>query len=155
MVLPPTVTTIQHEAFYKCADLKKVKISEGIRELGDVLTAEKKERCGVFEESGLELIMLPNTMQTLHYRTFRLCKDLTEIKLPEGLEKIGRMCFQGSGLRTVTIPWTVTEIGEQAFEGCLALESINVECGSMLETVGEAAFANCGNVRTAYLPENM
>lgn len=155
LVLPPTVTILQHEAFYGCADLKRVKISEGLREVGDVLTADRNERCGVFEDSGVELVMLPSTLQTLHYRTFRNCMALAEITLPPGLERIGKMCFQGSGLRTVTIPWTVVEIDELAFEGCSALESVHIECGSMLETVGESVFANCKSLKTAYVPRNV
>ena len=155
LVLPPTVTILQHEAFCGCADLKKVKISEGLREVGDVLTADGKERCGVFEDSGVELVMIPSTLQALHYRTFRNCRALAEITLPPGLERIGRMCFQGSGLMTATIPWTVAEIGELAFEGCSALESVHIECGSMLETVGEKVFANCESLRTAYVPKNV
>ena len=153
--MPSSVTTIQHEAFYQCSRLARVTLNEGLRELGDVLTAEKGELCGAFEDSALEEIVIPSTMQRLHYRTFRGCKRLAEIRLPTGLEKIGRMCFQGSGLGRITIPWTVTEIGERAFEDCAALKSVCIEYGSVLETIGEAAFANCKNIKTVYAPENV
>ena len=46
------------------------------------------------------------------------------IILPQNLTKIGKSCFEGALIKQITIPDTVTEIGERAFLFCRQLESI-------------------------------
>lgn len=46
------------------------------------------------------------------------------IILPQNLTKIGERCFSGAPIKQITIPDTVTEIGNAAFVLCRQLESI-------------------------------
>ena len=46
------------------------------------------------------------------------------IILPQNLTKIGSRCFSGALIKQITIPDTVTEIGDRAFFFCEKLESI-------------------------------
>ena len=46
------------------------------------------------------------------------------IILPQNLTKIGEGCFSGALIKQITIPDTVTEIGDAAFTLCRQLESI-------------------------------
>lgn len=46
------------------------------------------------------------------------------IILPQNLTKIGNSCFNGASIKQITIPDTVTEIGDSAFLFCRKLESI-------------------------------
>lgn len=46
------------------------------------------------------------------------------IILPQNLTKIGERCFDGASIKQITIPDTVTEIGDGAFLFCRQLESI-------------------------------
>ena len=46
------------------------------------------------------------------------------IILPQNLAKIGSSCFEGAMIKQITIPDTVTEIGDNAFYGCYQLASI-------------------------------
>ena len=46
------------------------------------------------------------------------------IILPQNLTKIGNSCFEGAFIKQITIPDTVTEIGDSAFFFCRKLESI-------------------------------
>lgn len=46
------------------------------------------------------------------------------IILPQNLTKIGKRCFDGASIKQITIPDTVTEIGDGAFLFCRQLESI-------------------------------
>ena len=50
----------------------------------------------------------------------------------------------------VTIPDTVTEIGDSAFEGCDSHPSIQFPPN--LERIGDMAFYNCTSVEADYLP---
>jgi len=55
------------------------------------------------------------------------------------------------GLTGVTMPNSVTNIGENAFYGCKQLEE--VQFSSALETVGEYAFYGCENLMEIVLPD--
>ena len=57
-----------------------------------------------------------------------------------GFAVVGAFCFSGSGLRRLTIPADVREIGEGAFEGCRELCRLDFAPGSALELVGSRAF---------------
>ena len=50
---------------------------------------------------------------------------------------------QRKGIKTVSIPDSVTEIGDSAFIGCSSLEGVNLGKNSKLKTIGEDAFASC------------
>ena len=49
------------------------------------------------------------------------CNSLKEVHLPDGLEKIGRECFENSGLEEIIIPKSVKTIEKYAFSGCKSL----------------------------------
>jgi hypothetical protein len=54
-------------------------------------------------------------------------RNMTEISLPDTLEKIGYGAFYGcSSLTNITIPKNVTELGEYLFSFCYNLESITI-----------------------------
>lgn len=58
-------------------------------------------------------------------------------------------------LTSVTIPATVKMIGEQAFELCSKLTSVNFEEGCENTTIGARAFSNCNALTTITLPEGV
>lgn len=65
--------------------------------------------------------------------------NLEKIKLPEGLEMIGKMCFDGCRLEKVTFPSSLEEIGERAFYWNM-LKKLSFEKGNRLRVVGNYAF---------------
>ena len=59
------------------------------------------------------------------------CSSLTSITIPNSVTKIGEYAFQScSKLPSITIPNSVTSIGGGAFNGCSGLTSIVVESGN-------------------------
>lgn len=71
------------------------------------------------------------------------CDKLTTVEIPEGVKTIGPYAFGNCGaLESVTIPSTVTGIGESAFYST-ALTSIVIP--SSVETIGAIAFS-CNNL---------
>ncbi|MDE6326497.1 MAG: leucine-rich repeat domain-containing protein, partial [Duncaniella sp.] len=70
---------------------------------------------------------------------------LTEVTLPE-VETIEPNTFKDcESLQTVTVPETVTAIGEGAFSGCSSLESITL---TGIDAIGASAFSGCDNLTT-------
>ena len=58
------------------------------------------------------------------------------------ITSIGNSAFSGSDLTSITIPNSVTSIGEEAFFSCSFLTSITIP--NSVTSIGERAFFNCG-----------
>ena len=97
----------------------------------------------------LKTVLLPKTVDRILSYSFTGCRDLIEIKIPEGqteiqsstfhnctslsqivfpnsLTTIGGSSFSGSGLKSITIPPQVNNISSTAFQKCSMLTSIVV-----------------------------
>ena len=80
--------------------------------------------------------------------------SLTTISLPEGVLALGRAAFWGSNLRSIYLPKTIKEIGEEAFAYCKNLTSIVVDsqntqydsrnnCNAVIEKGTNTLIAGC------------
>ena len=75
---------------------------------------------------------------------------LTEVTLPQDMTTIPGCFLQGTGIKSVTIPASVTTIGERAFQGAFYLDedqkltNLTFAPGSQLTTIGERAFYEQG-----------
>ena len=58
-------------------------------------------------------------------------------------------------LKSVSIPNTVAEIGESAFEGCVSLSTLRFAPGSQLTAIGPKAFRQCKSITTLNLPDSV
>lgn len=87
----------------------------------------------------------------------------SEIEIPatityEGVEypviKLEYGCFEGkSGLVSIKLPETITEIGGHAFYECVSLKSINIP--SKVKTIDYNCFDSCGKITSFELPESL
>lgn len=57
-------------------------------------------------------------------------RALTEVKIPDGAQTIGKEWFARCGVITLTVPASVTSIEEGAFSGCKALTQVSFAEGS-------------------------
>lgn len=55
------------------------------------------------------------------------CKDVTSVKLPETIEKLGNVCFYGAKLTKINIPKNVSEISHTAWAGLDAVPECKVD----------------------------
>jgi len=75
--------------------------------------------------------------------------NATNIYIGGGVTTIGSKAFYGMSLTSVTIPSTVTSIGNSAFQNCNQLQSITFASGTTTLTVGYYAFNKSGdNIQT-------
>ena len=72
--------------------------------------------------------------------------DVTSITLPEGLQYIGNKAFYGTGITSLSLPNSITGLGDMALASCPALASINI--GTGVSEVSSNAFINCPNLAT-------
>lgn len=86
----------------------EIKVPEGVKNL------EKEAFC-MCEMSS---VVLPSTLETIGSNTFNACTNIEEIKIPEGVVTIEAGAFAGcDALKKVTIPKSVTSIGNKVFNG--------------------------------------
>ena len=58
---------------------------------------------------------------------FKDCSNITQLKLPANLVKIGSEAFYGcKDIQSIAIPTSVNNIGEDAFNGCNGLERVDI-----------------------------
>lgn len=84
------------------------------------------------------------------------------LTLPENIKIIGEGTFAdtqsgGVTLKKVVIPYTVTEIKANAFNGNSTIEEIEIQNknGKGVTKIGEYAFANCGNLKSIVIPDSV
>ncbi len=63
----------------------------------------------------LKSIVIPETVTEIDHAAFQRCKALTTISLPSSLTTIGNNVFEGCSFYSLKIPPTVTSIGETPF----------------------------------------
>ncbi len=127
--LPDTLREIGNSAFWDTPKLKKVRLPASLKVMGE----------GAFDGSGLREVRIPGGVKKISQDAFFFCEHLRKVileegveetdphpfwgsrrlsvvKLPRSLRRIGPSSFLDTGLRKVTIPENVEEIGAGAFE---------------------------------------
>ena len=66
-------------------------------------------------------------------KTFADCRNLRNVEIAEGTERIEYECFRGSRLEEITLPSTLKEMGSDVFRDCSDLETVWVEEGCALD----------------------
>ena len=88
-----------------------------------------------------------------HY-AFLGCSGLTSLTLPSSVTEICNGVFRGcSGLTSLTILSGVTSIGNYAFQGCSGLTSMTIPSG--VTVIGEGAFKGCSGLTSLTLPSSV
>ena len=89
------------------------------------------------------------TVRGIGYKAFGECSNLTSITLPSSLTYIGNLAFiRCTSLTSIDVPENVTEIGTNAFENCTSLSVVHLP--SSLTSIGGVAFTNCNNLSYVY-----
>ena len=86
---------------------------------------------------------IPSDICVIWPLTFLDCRSLREVLIPEGVELIGQSSFQGTSIKRIRIPSTVTAIQPGAFRCCRKLCEIEFAVDSQLRSIGGHAFERC------------
>ena len=89
-----------------------------------------------------------------NYGSFESCSGLTSVTIPNSVTTIGEYAFAYcSGLTSVTIPNSVTSIGDWAFYKCIGLTSVTIP--NSVNSIGEGAFYGCSGLTSVTIPNSV
>ena len=145
IVIPESVTSIGHSAFYYCMSVTSIVIPEGVSIIGDR---------AFLNCSGLTSVVIPNGVPSIGDETFAGCTSLASIVIPESVTRIGSYAFSGcKSLTSIIIPESMTSIGDSAFRGCTSLSSIIIPNG--VPSIGDRTFEDCTSLASIVIPESV
>ena len=120
----------------------------------------------LFNKSETEIIDYPNYTQAESYAVpqsvtsigeYAFGGDMQSLKnvtIPDTVTEIGNGAFMDFyGLENIDIPETVTEIGDNAFNGCSQLASITIP--NSVTEIGASAFRCCSSLQSVNLTEGL
>ena len=83
-------------------------------------------------------------------------QNMTGITIPDSITSIGEYAFMWcDNLERITIPASVQTIDKHAFLSCWALSSVEFEEGSALKTINQGAFSCCLSLVEIVLPDGL
>ena len=116
IVISDGVTSVGRNAFMNCEELASVALPNTITSIG---------RNSFYGCHSLSSITLPTSVTSIGANAFGFCAFESFI-IPEKVESIGSLAFEGTNLTSITIPASVISMGTDPFS-CLTLEEIIVD----------------------------
>ncbi|CAJ1381850.1 unnamed protein product [Effrenium voratum] len=82
------------------------------------------------------------------------CSSLASLTIPNSVTEIGDWAFAGcSSLTSMTIPDSVTDIGDWAFQGCSSLASVTIP--DSVTEIRARAFQGCSSLASVTIPDSV
>ena len=151
-----SVTSIGGSAFYDCDALTSITIPNSVTSIG----SSAFSFC-----SSLTSITIPNSVTSIGEYAFLGCSRLTSIEVNAdnpNYTSIGGVLYNKDvttliccpgGKTSITIPNSVTEIGEKAFYYCSSLASITIP--NSVTYIGDWTFSYCSSLTSITIPNSV
>ena len=162
LTIPEGVTSIADGAFYSCHILREVHIPDSVSRIGYMVFGDtgvaNNERnwsggllyldgwaVGAYED--IESAQIKTGTKGLCDALFYECQGLTSVSVPDSVSYIGEGAFYGCfNLKSVKIPKSVTRINLWTYGFCDKLTS--VEIPDNVEVIEEHAFFGCDTLKS-------
>lgn len=93
------------------------------------------------------------SVTSIGYQAFWKCYGLRSVTIPNSVTSIGSSAFEVTNLTSVTIPNSVTSIGNNAFQSCSILTSVTI--GNSVTGIGSNAFQRCSSLTEVTIPNSV
>ncbi len=147
--IPDTVTCVKRKAFVNCQKIKTIDIPSSVQGIPDIRFngCKSLESINVDENntvySSTDGILFDKSREKLC--TFPACSKNISYSIPDSVKEIGESAFDNAvSLESIDIPNAVEIIGESAFINCSKLDNVLIP-DSVVE-VGENAFEGCSSL---------
>jgi hypothetical protein len=142
-----SVTSIGNYAFFCCEGLTSVTIPKSVTSIGDHAFAgcTALQKINITDIASWCAINFYDESSNPLFYAHRLYLNGTEVKelvIPETVTSIGKYAFcKYTDLNLLTIPNSVKSIGESAFYGCTGLTGVTIP--NSVTEIGDCAFQSC------------
>lgn len=152
--IPEGVIAIDGSAFDQCSGLTSVNIPSSVATIGDhafsqctnltsVNITDMDAWCRIDFQG-------PNATPVYYANIYLNGKEIVSVDVPEGVSILNYTFCGFQNLVKVTLPVSMSVIGNCAFEDCSSLTSINLPTG--ISAIGTAAFWRCTNLKSIDIP---
>jgi len=131
--IPASVTSIGSNVFFICSNLITIIVDAGnpnYTSNGGILYNKAQTAILAVPVKISGSVSLPNGLTSINSVTFVGCTGLTSISIPSSVTSIGETAFMNTGLTSINIPASVTTIGNIPFYNNANLTTITVDAGN-------------------------
>ena len=154
-----SVTTIGNNAFSKCSLTGTLVIPNSVTLINNSAFSNCTE---------LTAVNIPSTVQTIKNGAFIGCTGLTSVIISDiaawcninfadqtanPLHYAHHLYLNGSEVKDLTIPNSVTTIGDYAFYDCYGMTGVSI--GNSVTTIGDYAFRGCSRLSSVTIPNSI
>lgn len=133
--IPSSVTSISESSFEGCTSLRSVTWSA---------TGSASIGISAFEGcTTLSTFAIPDRATTINDRVFYGCTSLAAVSIPDSVTTVGDQAFAASGLTEVTVPGC-RSMGDGVFESCRSLGSVTI--ADDVAMIPEGIFSGCSSL---------
>jgi len=179
VTIPDSVNSIGNNTFQYCTSLSSVTIGKGVASIvfntfsycpsltvidvdlenpnyasvGGVLYSKDMTTLILCPGGFSGPLVIPDSVTSILYHAFAW-SAITSVTIPDSVTTIGDYAFRECQfLTSVTIPDSVTTIGDCAFRECQFLTSVTI--GSGVTSISEYAFAYCDSLTSITIPDSV
>ena len=184
LIIPNTITEIKSYAFYGCGSLTSITIPDSVTSIGNgafsgcsslssitipfvgatkngtnythfgyIFGASSYSNNSNCVPSRLKKVIITGGA-SIECGAFYGCTSLSSITIPDSVTSIGNSAFcDCSSIANITIPDSVMFIGDRAFYGCTSLASVTIP--DSVTSIGEWTFNSCTSLASITIPDSV
>ncbi len=177
ITIPKNVENIQGDLFDNCDSLESIHVSEGnpfYHSSGNCIietaTGVLVTGCNnsVIPSDGsvtaignsafycrrfISTMSIPDSVTRIGANAFAGCTSLVEIKIPGGVTDIGISAFANTGIKEITVPESVKNMGMEVFAMCNALKTVVIQAN--VSSMPQGIFFWCPLLESVTIPSGV
>ena len=163
--LAGNVPYIDQHAFCRCVNLQYITIPSSVRQIYSFAfntNSEHSELTDIYYNGTavqfFNIVLGSDnsnfTKASVHFQNGDVLYKTGNVTIPDSVTSIGNYAFYYcTSLTSVTIPDSVTSIGYDAFENCTSLTSVTIPAS--VTSIGYDAFENCTSLTSVTIPDSV